>query len=693
VLTVLDPFVVNPPIAQWVNAGDSVTFSVIAAGSTPLNYQWRKDGTNLTGATATALPLASVQRQSIGGYDAVVTNPYGQATSSVAVLSVNQATCDAFKTDPIYPVIALALQTDGRIVFGTTISDFIQTHNCFGRLNPDGSTDTNYNVQVSGIQFQTDVEALALEPDGNLLVGGSFVWIGSSSRHCLARVSPTGVVSADFSPGPYGMYPFVSCLGLQPDRKLVVAGCFEQLGWSAQTNVGRIDAAGALDVSFHAGTEQAIYPDQGRIYALALQPDGKIVLGGLFSSLCGQPRSHIGRLNANGTLDTGFNPGANASVSCLVIQPDGGILVGGGFTSLGGGVRSHLGRLRPDGSLDDTFNPSADNGVASLALQADGKIIVGGTFTDLAGQPCNRLGRLNGNGSPEPSFNPGADGSVTALALQADGKLLAGGNFQTLGGQPRAHLGRLNNTEPATQSLARQGSIVTWLRGGTSPEVWRTTFEVSTDGTNWTNLGAGTRIPGGWAIDGVLAPTNAFVRARGFVTGGDGNSSSWFVEATLPDARPNPPVILVNDGGLGLRTNRFGFNLHTQPDQAVVIEASTDLVHWAPILTNRATSLGDVMFSDYQSAAFPRRFYRAGLYDGPLPGPNISCTDGYFGLQSGCFGFNVWGVYGQSLVVETSTNLVQWTRVTTNTLGFLPLYFRDIASPSAPRGFYRVRPE
>ena len=99
------------------------------------------------------------------------------------------------------------------------------------------------------------------------------------------------------------------------------------------------------------------------------------------------------------------------------------------------------------------------------------------------------------------------------------------------------------------------------------------------------------------------------------------------------------------------------------------------------------------MFSDYRSAAFPRRFYRAGLYDGPLPAPNISSAGGQPGFQSGSFGFNVWGVSGQSLVIESSTNLVQWTSLTTNTLGYFPLYFRDTASSSTPRRFYRVRPQ
>jgi len=119
---------------------------------------------------------------------------------------------------------------------------------------------------------------------------------------------------------------------------------------------------------------------------------------------------------------------------------------------------------------------------------------------------------------------------VDALAIQADGRILVGGNFTILAGQTRNRLGRLNNTEPATQSLTRDDSAVTWLRGGTSPEVWRTTFEHSADGVTWTNLGAGTRVTNGWQLTGVSVPPGGTIRARGFVTGGMANVCGWFVE-------------------------------------------------------------------------------------------------------------------------------------------------------------------
>src|ERR1035438_8323535 len=75
-----------------------------------------------------------------------------------------------------------------------------------------------------------------------------------------------------------------------------------------------------------------------------------------------------------------FNPGASDVVYALACQADGRILVGGAFTALSTGARNRIGRLNPDGTLDTGFYPDASNTVSCLTIQADGKILVGGAF-------------------------------------------------------------------------------------------------------------------------------------------------------------------------------------------------------------------------------------------------------------------------------------------------------------------------
>lgn len=158
------------------------------------------------------------------------------------------------------------------------------------------------------------------------------------------------------------------------------------------------------------------------IYALAVQADGKILVGGEFFGMGGQPRANIARLNGDGTLDESFNPGAGGVVWSLAVQPDGKILVGGNFTMLGGQPRSFVGRLKGDGMLDSGFNPGANSFVSSTVLQEDGKILVGGYFSKLAGQSRYYIGRLNQDGTLDEGFHPQANNLVRSLAVQADGK-------------------------------------------------------------------------------------------------------------------------------------------------------------------------------------------------------------------------------------------------------------------------------
>jgi uncharacterized delta-60 repeat protein len=541
-LTVLEPLITSQPVSRSVNAGDTVGFSVTAVGTAPLGYQWRKDGVAVAVATTASLTFTNVQGADEGGYDVVVSNQFGSATSAVALLTVNLAVLDTdFDPGANSSVYSLAVQADGKILVGgyfTTLGG--QTRNYIGRLNGDGKLDTTFNPGANSY-----VTSLAVQADGKILVGGNFTTLGEQARNCIGRLNSDGTLDTTFNPGADG---WVNSLAVQTDGKILVGGNFSTLGGQTRNHIGRLNSDGTLDSGFDPGAAGASYP---YVSSLAVQTDGKILVGGNFSTLGGQTRNYIGRLNRDGTLDTTFNPGASSTVYSLAVQADGKILVGGGFTTLGGQTRNCIGRFNSDGTLDTTFNPGANSYVTSLAVQADGKILVGGYFTTLGGQTRNGIGRLNSDGTLDTTFTPAADDYVSSLAVQADGKILVGGYFTTLAGQPRNCIGRLNNTEPATQSLSYEGSTLTWLRGGTSPEVWRTSFDTSTNrGIDWVSLGAGARLSGGWQLTAVSVPTNANIRARGFLTGGVGNGSAWFVESIIgPLVVLSQPISRTNNAG------------------------------------------------------------------------------------------------------------------------------------------------
>ncbi|MBE0543181.1 MAG: immunoglobulin domain-containing protein [Verrucomicrobia bacterium] len=505
------PAITTQPQSRAVPAGSNVTFSVTATGTLPLKYQWRRDEVNIGSATNTSYIIVGAQTNHAGAYSVMVSNSYGSVTSAVAVLTVTPRLLDTFNPAANSIVNSMAIQADGKILLGgafTTIGG--QPRNRIARFNADGSLDNAFNPGADNF-----VWSLAFQSDGKILVGGWFTMLGGQPRNHLGRLNADGSLDVTFNAGANTN---VNSLALQPDGKILVGGIFTTLGGQPRNYLGRLNADGSLDTSFNPGANATVN-------SLTLQPDGKILVGGNFTTLGDQPRNYLGRLVADGSLDTAFNPEVNSGINCLAIQADGKILVAGLFSALGGQTPNYLGRINADGSLDISFNPGAGKPF-SVAVQADGKILVGG-FTG------NYLTRFSADGSLDPTFNPGASSIVFSLAMQADAKILVGGNFTTLDGQPRNYFGRLNNTAPASQSLTLDGSTLTWLRGGTSPEVWRTTFEVSTNGANWASLGVGSRVAGGWQLTGVAAPPNASIRARGYASGGYLNGSSWFVETII----------------------------------------------------------------------------------------------------------------------------------------------------------------
>ena len=149
---------------------------------------------------------------------------------------------------------------------------------------------------------------------------------------------------------------------------------------------------------------------------MVVQPDGKILIGGDFTTLAPNggatvTRNRIARLNPDGTLDTAFNPKANGSVNAIAVQADGKILVGGffsGVNSIGGQTRNRMARLDAVTGLADAFDPNANTTVRAIAVQADGRILVGGDFTSIGGQTRNRIARLDAATGLADLFDPNA---------------------------------------------------------------------------------------------------------------------------------------------------------------------------------------------------------------------------------------------------------------------------------------------
>lgn len=210
--------------------------------------------------------------------------------------------------------------------------------------------------------------------------------------------------------------------------------------------------AGDIDTSFITGTGF-----NNSVNCITIQPDGKILIGGNFTTYNGVSKNRIVRLNSDGSIDNTFNIGSgfNGIVNCITIQTDGKILVGGAYTNYNGSSANRFIRLNSNGSYDNslTLNSFISSGeIKFIKIQTDNKIIIGGSFTSSV---KNYFCRFDADGFPDTSFwplNSGFDYPVYSFAFQNDGKILVGGDFLTYEAQTQKGIVRMNSTDARTDT-------------------------------------------------------------------------------------------------------------------------------------------------------------------------------------------------------------------------------------------------
>ena len=205
---------------------------------------------------------------------------------------------------------------------------------------------------------------------------------------------------------------------------------------------------GSLDMTFNPPDTGFVDGANENVWAIIQQPDGKLIIVGAFTTYNAMSANRMARLNIDGSLDTSFDPGtgANGIVRTCVLQTDGKIVIGGDFTSYNGTARIRVARLNADGSLDMGFDPGAgaSNSVYTSAIQPDGKIVIGGGFVNFQGTARSYIARINSDGNLDTTFNPGtgANGIIYSLVVEPEGKIVIGGGFTSYNGTVRRLIGR-----------------------------------------------------------------------------------------------------------------------------------------------------------------------------------------------------------------------------------------------------------
>jgi len=324
---------------------------------------------------------------------------------------------------------AISIQTDGKLVVG----GFFGTYNGVStgganitRLNTDGSRDLTFSPATT-LAFTLTT---AIQTDGKILAGGGF---SNPLAPYIVRFTTTGSVDATFVTGT-GFDNNVYGVFLQSDGNILVIGNFSSYNGTPANRMIRLTTLGAVDGTFVYGTGFT-----AQVYSLAIQTDGSILVGGAFTSYNGTPANRIIRLTTLGAIDGTFayGTGFNGSVLAIAIQTDGKIIMGGSFTSYNGTPANRIIRLNTDGSVDTSFiyGTGFDNSLYVVEIQTDGKILVGGLFTTYQGTPANRIIRLNTDGSIDTTFlyGSGFDALTSSIALN-NAQIYVGGTFTTYQG-------------------------------------------------------------------------------------------------------------------------------------------------------------------------------------------------------------------------------------------------------------------
>jgi uncharacterized delta-60 repeat protein len=421
-------------------------FSMVDGQAVPAFTRLNADGTldpgfrfpsNLTfpvGANGVFTVLANGQVILLGSVNDANTN----STRNVLRLNSDGSLDAAFgnNTQLNFSPATAALDAAGNLFLGGVyqpgIGGPIQN---LARLNAaDGGIDGTFLVVASSASAVTGV---AVEPNGTTVAWGPFNIVNGAYRPYLARLHPDGSLDSNFNRGT-GPNSLVNAVAIQPDGKVVVGGQFGSINGQPESAVARFNADGSLDASFSVPAPGF---GNGNVQALALQPDGKIVVAGGFTLMCSIAHNQIARLNPDGTVDGAFVASLDVAPSSVAVQSDGKILLAGTFSQIDGNAETGLARLNPDGSMDASFTDPLTNqpyGASVVGLQPDGKILVGGAFLSIkvggSGVLANNIARLNADGTVDAPFTSAATsvisgGSVQSIVVQDDGRILLGGGF------------------------------------------------------------------------------------------------------------------------------------------------------------------------------------------------------------------------------------------------------------------------
>lgn len=353
------------------------------------------------------------------------------------------------------PIIrSIARQPDGgTIVAGSFLKADGLARNGILRILADGNIDSIWDP-LNGVTGRVD--GLSVDSKGDVYAFGSFGRIvdgvpGPPPEIVKIDGSGTGQIDIGWN-APRGSR--ISAIVVGPGDDLFAGGAFPVEGSLFPKSLAKLRSA-------DGGADPLWNPEpNGPVSALAIGNDGELVVAGEFSTIAGGNRSGLAKISrqGHGALNPGWIPGPVSGVSRLATDTDGRVYLGGSFTTVAGASIARLARVSgDDGALDTVWNPSPDSEVLSMHISADDSVFVAGYFSMIGGAERHLIAKLDASsdvGAADYSWDAQADGPVRAITDGGNSSILVGGYFEEMGGERRNSLAALRD---GTDSIFSDG--------------------------------------------------------------------------------------------------------------------------------------------------------------------------------------------------------------------------------------------
>jgi uncharacterized delta-60 repeat protein len=550
------------PDKKYITVGVFATYNSIAAQRVArLNQDGTRD-TTLTFGTVNQSPRCVVTQPDnsniiVGDF----TTFSGSVSNYIVKITPSGSIDSSFNIGTGFnnQVYAAVTQSDGKI---TAIGEFTlysgSAVNRIVRINTNGTRDTTFNI---GTGFSVGSADIRVQPDNKILVVGNFSSYSGSAATRIVRINTDGTIDNSFVSG-VGFNVTPHSLDLQPDGKILVLGSFTSYSGSANNYIIRLNTNGTIDNTFNIGTGiSAISSGINNAKILSIANNKVMVTAPLVTTYSGSTSGNIFRINSNGTLDTAFNSISSNTFNSTglgfstnfstpsgysMIMSGSDVIVVGNFITYKSPVMFRGGMVDLTGDISQSFNigGGVNNTIRTWATQSDGKILAGGEFTQYSGSTTNasRIVRLNLNGNRDTTFNIGTgfNSNVFNLNVQSDDKIIAIGAFTTYSGSAVNGIVRINTngtidntfnvgtgfqttTQANHSTLQSDGKIVvvgafTLYSGSSVNRIVR----INTNGTRDTTFNIGTGFP--TQVEAVLTQSDGKIVVTGTFTVYSGSS-------------------------------------------------------------------------------------------------------------------------------------------------------------------------